>query len=298
MASNDNSTRESKRPRLERKGLSFKNSFLSEDARNALEDTARKLCVAGKGISACDESSTTIGKRFQAVGITNTDENRRVYRQMLFETEEIDKYLSGVILDTETLFQKSSTSNNFFPKVLTDRGIVPGVKPHLKVYVLPGTNGDTVMQGLDHLALRAQSYYKAGARFAKWRSPITIDRVTGRPTDLAIKANMDDLARYALICQSEGLMPIIEPDVSLDGDHTLEEAVQVNVKVQSTLMKSLIDHGVFLGGCTIKTNIINPGKLCTKAYSVDEIAAANIYMYEQCFPVAIKGINVLSGKLS
>lgn len=169
---------------------------INNEQKKALEETASKLSASGKGITACDESAGTIGARFESVGIENTEENRRVYRQMLFETEGIEKFLCGAILDPETLYQKSSNHGGMlFPEVLQMKGIVPGVKPHLKVYTLPGTNGDTVMQGLDSLAVRARGYYKAGARFAKWRSPISIDLENGRPTALAIKANMDDLAR-------------------------------------------------------------------------------------------------------
>jgi len=165
----------------------------------------------------------------------------------------------------------------------------------LKIYELPGTNGDTVMQGLDSLSVRAKEYYDAGARFAKWRSPLVIDIEKGCPTDLAIKANMQDLARYALICQSEGLMPIVEPDVSLSGTHTLEQAVDINIKIQSELFKAMIDHGVYMPGTTLKPNIINPGKDCPVAYTVEEIAEANIYVLEQSFPVAMPGANFLSG---
>jgi len=156
-------------------------------------------------------------------------------------------------------------------------------------------HGDTVMQGLDSLAVRAKEYYNAGARFAKWRSPFTVDMAQGRPTDVAIAANMTDLARYALICQSEGLVPIVEPDVSLVGSHTLEEAVAVNVKIHSLLYKSMLEHGVYMGGATVKTNIVNPGKDCTIKYTVDEIGQANVFFLEQCMPTSIRGVNYLSG---
>lgn len=260
-----------------------------------LVQTAEAVATPGKGITACDEGPATIGGRFEAVGVTNSEETRRVYRQMLFEAEGANDYLSAAILDPETLYQKSSTDGKLFPEVLTDRGIVPGIKPHLKIYELPGTNGDTVMQGLDSLAVRAKEYYDAGARFAKWRSPLVIDTAAGCPTDLAIRANMQDLARYALICQSEGLMPIVEPDISLTGTHTLEEAVDVNIRVQSELFKAMIDHGVYMEGATLKPNIVNPGKMCPKSYTVEEIAEANVFVFEQSFPVAMKGSNYLSG---
>lgn len=269
-------------------------SFLSAEQKAALAETAQKVATPGKGITACDEGPATIGSRFEAVGISNSEETRRQYRQMLFTAEGCENYLSAAILDPETLYQKSDDGKPF-PDVLMGRGIVPGVKPHLKVYELPGTNGDTVMQGLDSLAARAREYYNAGARFAKWRSPLVINIEKGCPTDLAIKANMHDLARYALICQSEGLMPIVEPDVSLSGTHTLEQAVDINIKIQSELFKAMLDHGVYMPGTTLKPNIINPGKNCPVGYTVEEIAEANIYVLEQSFPVAMPGANFLSG---
>lgn len=270
-------------------------TFLTAEQKAALEETAAAIATPGKGITACDEGPGTIGGRFEAVGIENTEENRRKYRQMLFEADGCENYLSAAILDPETLYQKSDTNGKLFPEVLTEKGIVPGIKPHLKIYTLPGTNGDTVMQGLDSLAVRCKEYYEGGARFAKWRSPLVIDMEKGCPTDLAIKANMQDLARYALICQSEGLMPIVEPDVSLTGTHTLEDAIDVNIRVQSELFKAMIDHGVYMAGSTLKPNIINPGRDCPKSYSVEEIAKANIFVLEQSFPVAMKGANYLSG---
>jgi fructose-bisphosphate aldolase, class I len=269
-------------------------SFLSAAARQELEETAAAICTRGKGITACDEGPATIGGRFEAVGIDNSEETRRLYRQMLFTAEGCENYLSAAILDPETLYQRAD-DGRLFPKVLSDRGIVPGIKPHLKTYVLPGTNGDTVMQGLDSLGARCAEYYRAGARFAKWRSPLVIDVAKGCPTNLAIRANMHDLARYALICQSEGLMPIVEPDISLSGTHTLEQAVDVNIRVQAELYKAMIDHGVYMAGATLKPNIVNAGRDCPTEYTVEQIAAANVFVLEQAFPVAMKGANFLSG---
>ncbi|CAB9505573.1 Fructose-bisphosphate aldolase [Seminavis robusta] len=270
-------------------------TFLSAAEKAALEETANAVATPGKGITACDEGPATIGGRFDNVGVENSEETRRQYRQMLFEAPGCNDYLSAAILDPETLYQKSSTNDKLFPEVLTERGIVPGIKPHLKIYTLPGTNGDTVMQGLDSLSVRCKEYYDGGARFAKWRSPLVIDVAKGCPTDLAIKANMQDLARYALICQSEGLMPIVEPDVSLSGTHTLEQAADINIRIQSELFKAMIDHGVYMPGTTLKPNIINPGKDCETTYTVEEIAEANVYVLEQSFPVAMPGANYLSG---
>jgi fructose-bisphosphate aldolase class I len=269
-------------------------TFLSAAQKAALEETAAALATPGKGITACDEGPATIGARFEAVGVGNDEEIRRQYRQMLFTAPGCENYLSAAIMDPETLYQKSD-DGILFPELLTKRGIVPGVKPHLKIYALPGTNGDTIMQGLDSLGARCKEYYDAGARFAKWRSPLVIDMAKRCPTDLAIRANMHDLARYALICQSEGLMPIVEPDVSLSGSHTLEEAIDVNIRVQTELFKAMIDHGVYMAGSTLKPNIVNPGRNCPTSYTVEEIAEANVFVFEQSFPVAMKGSNYLSG---
>lgn len=210
-------------------------AHLSAAQKAELAEIAQLVARPGKGITACDEGPATIGARFEAVGVENSEETRRAYRQMLFETEGANDYLAAAILDPETLYQSSSTSGDKFPKVLADRGIVPGVKPHLKVYALPGCGGETVMQGLDSLAARCAEYRAAGARFAKWRSPLEIR--DGQISRLAIETNMHDLARYALICQAEGLMPIVEPDISLVGDYDLETAIQVNVQVQAELYK-------------------------------------------------------------
>ena len=212
-------------------------AFLSDAEKAYLEKVASMIGTPGKGITACDEGPGTIGDRFAAVGIENTEENRRSYRQILFESPGCEQYLSAAILDPETIYQKSTNSGDLFPKVLSDRGIVPGIKPHLKVYALPGQDGATVMQGLDSLAPRLAEYKAAGCEFAKWRSPLEIDISAGQPSDLIIQANMRDLARYALICQAEGLVPIVEPDISLKGDHDLETAVRVNVKVQSSFSR-------------------------------------------------------------
>jgi len=268
---------------------------LNAGAKAELEEVAALIGTPGKGITACDEGPGTIGMRFEKVGVENTEENRRAYRQMLFETPGASDYLSAAILDPETVFQKSSADGMTFPAKLTSLGIVPGVKPHLKVYALPGQAGSTVMQGLDSLAARCKEYRTAGCRFAKWRSPLEIDVENGQPSDLVIQANMQDLARYALICQDEGLVPIIEPDVSLSGDHDLETAVMVNVKIQAALYHACLEHGVFMEGTILKSNMVNAGKKCTTPYSVAEIAEANLAVLRRCMPVAIRSANFLSG---
>lgn len=270
-------------------------AHLSAASRAELARVARLIATPGKGITACDEGPGTIGGRFEAVGIENSEEARRSYRQMLFETEGSADFLSAAILDPETLYQRSTTDDSLFPEKLRALGVVPGVKPHLKVYALPGQGGATVMQGLDSLQARCEEYVAAGAQFAKWRSPLEIDVAAGQPSDLTIEANMRDLARYALICQQAGIVPIVEPDISLTGCHDLETAVWVNVKVQSELYKAMLDHGVYMEGSTLKPNIVNPGRDCAQAYSLEEIAEANLDVLRRCFPIAMPGANFLSG---
>ncbi|CAK8986281.1 unnamed protein product [Durusdinium trenchii] len=264
---------------------------LSPERKRELEAICEKIATPGKGITATDEGPGTIGDRFEKVGVENTEEHRRIYRQMLYETPGINNYLSAAILDPETMYQKDDEGVPF-PEALEKRGIIPGVKPHLKVYELPGTK-DTVMQGLDSLAVRCREYKAAGAKFAKWRSPLQISRFG--PTKMAIEANMNDLARYALICQDEGLVPIVEPDIVMKGDHDLETAVAVNVEVQATLYKAMLDHGVYMEGTILKTNLVNPGLSCDHDYSVEEIAVANMMVLRRVMPTAIRGVNFLSG---
>jgi len=268
-------------------------AHLSAERKLWLESVVKAICVPGKGITATDEGPGTIGDRFAKVGVENNAENRRRYRQMLYETPGVNQYLSAAILDPETIYQKNE-SGVLFPEALSALGIVPGIKPHLKVYELPGTGGDTVMQGLDSLAARCKEYKAAGCKFAKWRSPLTIT-ASGSPTDLAIKANMEDLARYALICQDEGLVPIVEPDIVMKGDHTLETAVEVNTQVQSTLYKAMLDHGVYMEGSIMKTNLVNPGLSCPTSYTVEQIAEANLAVLRRVMPMAVAGVNFLSG---
>jgi fructose-bisphosphate aldolase class I len=275
-------------------GACHNGKFLTVAQKAELERIAQLIGTPGKGITACDEGPATIGSRFEAVGVTNTEERRRAYREMLFAAPGADRYLSAAILDPETVFQKNAQGTPF-PEMLTSLGIVPGVKPHLKVYALPGQAGSTVMQGLDSLAARCREYAAAGCRFAKWRSPLTIDVANGQPSALVIEANMQDLARYALICQAEGLVPIVEPDIALTGDHDLDTAVAVNVKVQSALYKAMLDHGVFMEGTILKSNMVNPGKKCPIPYTVDEIAKANVAVLRRCMPAAIRSANFLSG---
>lgn len=268
-------------------------AFLSVAEKARLEEICGRIATPGKGITACDEGPGTIGSRFEAVGVENTEEHRRVYRQMLFETPGANEHLSAAILDPETILQ-TNDEGVLFPDKLKSLGISPGCKPHLKVFTLPGTH-DTVMQGLDSLDARLTSYAEGGCEFAKWRSPLEIDVAEGQPTRLAIEANMRDLARFALISQAAGLVPIVEPDVSLKGSHDLETAVAVNLAIQAELYHAMLEHGVYMEGSILKANMVNPGKACPTSYTVEEIAEANLQLLRRCLPVAIRGVNYLSG---
>ena len=267
---------------------------LSSSTKESLISIANALATSGKGITACDESADTIGKRFEGVGIANTEENRRMYRGMLFKVKGINKFLCGAILDPETLKQKDN-DGYLFPAVLHSQNILVGVKPHLKVYELPGTSGDTVMQGLDSLAARLKTYYEQGARFTKWRSPLEIDVDAGRPTRLAIESNMRDLARFALISQAEGMVPLVEPDVVMKGKHGLEIAIAINTEVASCLYREMLLAGVLMEGCILKTNMVCPGTSCPSFYSAEEIASATLTVLKRTIPTAIPGVNYLSG---
>jgi len=274
--------------------LEARRSWLSEETKAKLEAVVEHIAQPGKGISACDESGRTINPRFEKVGVTPTEEVRRAYRQMLFEAEGAPDYVSGIILDPETIFQKTPAGVPL-PKVCADRGMLPGCKPSLTAYKLPGCDGETVMQGLDMLAERLREYKAAGCVFAKWRSPLDIDIAAGKPSQLAIECNMRDQARYALICQSEGLVPIVEPDLVLKGDHSLEDAVEINVRVNNMLFQSMAEHGVHLDGSILKVNMVNAGKDCNQAYSFEQIADANLRTLRRCLPVSVRTVNYLSG---
>jgi len=269
--------------------------WLSAEQKAELEAVVEHIGQPGKGISACDESGRTINPRFDKVGVEPSEDKRRAYRQMLFEAPGAAEYVAGAILDPETVFQKSSEGVPL-PKLCAARGILPGVKPSLQVYKLPGCDGETVMQGLDSLAERLREYKAAGCVFAKWRSPLTIDVAAGKPSALAVEANMRDQARYALICQSEGIVPIVEPDLVLAGAHSLDDAVEINVRVLNTLFGALADHGVHLEGCILKVNMVNAGKDCpANPYSSAAIADANLRSLRRSLPVAVRTVNYLSG---
>lgn len=262
--------------------------FLAE-----LAATAKAIVSNGKGILAADESTGTIGKRFAPINCENNEENRRAYRELLFTAgPELKNYIGGVILYEETLFQKD-VNGKPFPDILREQGIIVGIKVDMGTVVLPGTDNETTTQGLDGMAARCAKYYQAGARFAKWRSVLKIGG--GCPTPLAIEENATVLARYAAICQSEGLCPIVEPEILMDGDHDLEVAVQVTQRVLAAVYKKLSDNHIYLEGTLLKPNMVCPGQDCTRKYTPAEIGLATITVLRRTVPPAVPGVTFLSG---
>lgn len=268
--------------------------YLTEAQMKELAATAKAIVAPGKGILAADESTGTIGKRFSNIGLENVEENRRLYRQLLFscDKDEMGKYISGVILYHETFFQKGDDGTPFV-KMLKDRGIIPGIKVDKGVVKLLGTEDETTTQGLDGLADRCKEYYDGGARFAKWRCVLKIGN--GRPTELAINENANVLARYASICQMNGLCPIVEPEILTDGNHDLQACIDASERTLAAVYKALNDHHVYLEGTLLKPNMVLPGVECTKKHTPEEVALATVTTFQRHLPVAVPGVTFLSG---
>jgi len=271
-------------------------SFLTYAAE--LVENARAIAATGKGILAADESTGTIGQRFASIGVENVEENRRKYRQLLFATEGIEQYISGVILFEETLYQKCD-DGTLFVDLLRSKGIITGIKVDKGVKVLPGTPGETVTQGMDDLDARCAKYYAAGARFAKWRAVLHIkDCIGATPSYLAIQENAETLARYASICQMNGLVPIVEPEVLMDGDFSIEVAAAATERVLAAVYKSLSDHHVMLEGTLLKPNMVRSGSDAKVQASSQEIALATVRVLQHTMPCAVPGVTFLSGGMS
>jgi fructose-bisphosphate aldolase, class I len=257
-----------------------------------LEKTARELVAEGKGILAADESFGTIEKRFNALGIESTEESRRAYREMLFTTPGIGEYLSGVILFDETIRQTASDGTPI-PKILEDQGIIPGIKVDGGAVDLPLSPGEKFTQGLDGLRGRAEEYAGMGARFAKWRAVITIG--DGIPTRRCIEANARSLALYAAFSQEAGLVPIVEPEVLIDGDHTIEQCYDATGATLRATFDALWEHGVELTGTLLKPNMVISGKDAAEQAGVEEVARATVECLLRSVPAALPGIVFLSG---
>lgn len=271
-----------------------KGPFASE-----LVATANAIAATGKGILAADESTGTIGKRFDNIKVENTQANRRAYREMLFKTEGLGEFISGCILFEETLFDVASDGETKLVSLLQKQGIIPGIKVDKGVQPLFGTDNETVTQGIDDLGARCAKYYAAGARFAKWRAVLNINDSTGAtPSQLSIKQNAETLARYAVICQANGLVPIVEPEVLMDGEHSVEFAQKVTEKVIAACYKELQDHGAFLEGTLLKPNMVRSGESNKSPASPVEIAASTVRCLQRTVPPAVPGITFLSGGMS
>ena len=270
-------------------------TWLTEEQKAALRETANAIVKAGKGILAADESTGTMGKRLANIGVENTEENRRAYRQLLFTCNpEMAESISGVILFHETLYQKSDDGTPFVD-ILKKMGIIPGIKVDKGVVPLAGTSGETTTQGLDDLGKRCKQYHDDGARFAKWRCVLKIGEHT--PSPLAILENANVLARYASTCQQNGLVPIVEPEILPDGTHDLERCQVVSEKVLAAVYKALNDHNVYLEGTLLKPNMVTPGMDCPNrgSYTAKDIARATVTALQRTMPAAVPGVTFLSG---
>ncbi len=258
-----------------------------------LAQTAQALVAPGRGILAADESSSTIAKRFSAIGVDSTADSRRDYRELLFRsTQAMQKYISGVILYDETIRQKAVDGTPLVA-LIEKAGSLPGIKVDAGAKPLPGFPGETITEGLDGLAGRLKEYYELGARFAKWRA--VIDIADGIPTRGAILANAEALARYAALCQEANIVPIVEPEVLMDGKHSLARCYEVSEVVLRAVFTALYEQRVFLEGIVLKPNMVVPGIKSSHPANPEEVAAATIRLFKNAVPVAVPGIAFLSG---
>src|SRR3954469_24072073 len=258
-----------------------------------LNRIATAMVAPGKGILAADESSGTIKKRFDAIGVESTEGNRRDYREMLFRSKEaMSQCISGVILYDETIWQDAKDGTPLV-KLIEQSGAIPGIKVDEGTQALPMCPGETVTVGLDNLAERLKKYYERGARFAKWRAVIDIG--SGIPSMTAISVNAHALARYAALCQAAQIVPIVEPEVLMDGDHDIDRCYEVTSRVLNKTFQELRVQRVALEGMVLKPNMAVSGKKCAKQASVDEVAEKTIRLLKACVPAAVPGIAFLSG---
>jgi fructose-bisphosphate aldolase class I len=257
-----------------------------------LAATAAALVAPGKGILAADESSGTIEKRFKSIQVESTEERRRAYRELLFTTHGAGAFISGVILFDETIRQRASDATPF-PEVLARQGIIPGIKVDKGTVALAGFPGEKVTEGLDGLRGRLGEYRGLGARFTKWRAVITIG--ADLPTHACIRANAEALARFAALSQEAGLVPIVEPEVLMDGDHTIERCHQVTAATLSAVFAALRDHRVWLEGMLLKANMVVSGSDCPEQAGVQQVAEATVGCLRDTVPASVPGIVFLSG---
>ncbi len=257
-----------------------------------LEATARAMVAKGKGLLAADESFPTIEKRFNSINVASTEENRRVYRGMLLAADGAADYISGVILFDETLRQRAD-NGAAFPALLAERGVVPGIKVDKGAKPLAHFPGEKFTQGLDGLRERLAEYRELGAQFAKWRSVIAIG--PGLPSRTCVEVNAHGLAAYAALCQEAGLVPIVEPEVLMDGDHTLERCAAVTEETLAVTFATLAAYRVRFEAMILKPNMVIPGKDCPTQASVEIVARATVQTLRRCVPAAVPGVMFLSG---
>jgi fructose-bisphosphate aldolase class I len=258
----------------------------------ALIDTARMLVANDKGLLAMDESNSTCNKRFAKLGIPQTVDTRRAYRELILTTPRLGESISGVILYDETIRQQKKDGTPFV-KVITDAGIIPGIKVDTGAKDLAAHPGEKITEGLDGLRDRLADYFQMGARFAKWRAVIAIG--DGIPSRSCIEANAQALARYAALCQEAGLVPVVEPEVLMDGEHTLEQCRAATEEVLRTVFNQLNSQRVLLEGMILKPNMVLPGLTCPTQASVDEVANITVKSLWRTVPAAVPGIAFLSG---
>ncbi|KAG9466197.1 hypothetical protein GDO78_017064 [Eleutherodactylus coqui] len=266
---------------------------LTCEQKKELSEIAQRIVKDGRGILAADESVGTMGSRLKRINVENTEEHRRLFRNLLFTSDvNLNKSIGGVILFHETLYQKSN-SGVPFPKLLKDLGIVVGMKVDKGTAALAGTDGETTTQGLDGLAERCAQYKKDGADFAKWRCVLKIS--DHAPSSLAIYENANVLARYASICQQNGLVPIVEPEILSDGSHDLQRCQYETEKVLSAVYAALIQHHVYLEGTLLKPNMVTGGQSCPQKFTPEQVAMATVTALRRTVPAAVPGICFLSG---
>ena len=260
---------------------------------DSLQDIAQAMTIKGKGILAADESNPTCKKRFDSIDVDSTEKNRNIYRDMLFTTKGMEEFISGVILFDETIRQSTIKGGASFPDFLSDLGVIPGIKVDAGAKHLSGTDDEKVTEGLDGLDDRLKEYYSLGARFAKWRAVITIS--DSEPSGTCISANAHALARYASLCQKNGIVPIVEPEILMDGDHPIEDSFFVSEEVLHTVFYELYGQNVELEGMVLKPNMVLSGYNCPDQASVEQVAELTVTVFKRSVPSAVPGIAFLSG---
>ena len=258
-----------------------------------MNDVAEAMTASGKGILAADESTGTIGKRLDQINTESTEQTRNAYRDLLFTADGLDQYISGVIMYDETFHQSSLSGSVVYPEYLASKGIIPGIKVDAGAHSLSGSEDEKITLGLDGLDERLSEYRKLGARFAKWRAVINITELN--PSDYCIKANAHALARYAALCQSNDVVPIVEPEILMDGDHDIEDSFVVTEEVLHTVFDELYTQGIQYEEMVLKPNMVLSGYGANDRAGVDEVASATVQCFLRSVPAAVPGIAFLSG---